>query len=305
MQTPTPLNTASAGVIIAALAWGGVLFGAEKIDFVPVPGFPEIPEHVTLGKCSAVAVDPRGQVFLFHRGKVPILVFDRQGKFLRGWGDDLIKSPHGLRLDRDGNVWVTDTGHHLVFKFTSEGKLLLALGTADKPGTGTDQFDRPTDIAFGSAGQVFVSDGYGNNRVMEFDRSGKFIKTWGQAGKGSGEFNLPHAVRVDSEQRLLVADRENKRIQVFDPRGGVLAIWTGFAPYGLEIDRDGRIFVADALAHKIVQLDATGEIVNVWGGPGTEPGQFQAPHMLATNSEGDLFVAEVDGMRLQKFVRRK
>jgi hypothetical protein len=285
--------------------WGGVVLGDEKVDYIPVPGFPEIPAHVKLGKCSAVAVDRRGQVYLFHRARVPILVFDRDGEFLRGWGDELIKSPHGLRIDRDGNVWVTDVGHHLVFKFDPEGKLLLALGTADKPGTGIDQFDRPTDIAFGAGDEVFVSDGYGNNRVLQFDRNGKFITSLGGAGKDPGQFDLPHAVRVDSDQRLLVADRENKRIQVFNRQGEVQAIWSGFAPYGLEVDREGRIFVADALAHKIVQLDATGKIINAWGGPGTEPGQFQAPHMLTTNAEGDLFVAEVDGMRLQKFIRRK
>jgi DNA-binding beta-propeller fold protein YncE len=139
---------------------------------------------------------------------------------------------------------------------------------------------------------------------MQFDARGKFIRTWGKAGKGPGEFNLPHAVRVDSRQRILVGDRENKRIQVFDRDGIVLAIWEGFAPYGLEIDREGTIFVADAVAHRIVQLDADGNIVHSWGGEGTKPGEFKAPHMLATDSDGSLFVAEVDGMRMQKFVRK-
>src|SRR5262249_53228156 len=102
---------------------------AEKIEFSPVPGFLQLPEGITLGPCSAVAVDRRDQVYLFHRSESPILCFDRDGRFVRAWGDDLIKSPHGLRIDRDGNIWTTDTGHHLVLKFSPEGKLLLSLGT--------------------------------------------------------------------------------------------------------------------------------------------------------------------------------
>jgi DNA-binding beta-propeller fold protein YncE len=284
--------------------WSASLFAADAIIFVPMPDFPLVPAGVTLGKCSAVAVDSRNQVYLFHRGKTPILCFDRDGTFVRGWGDDLIHAPHGIRIDGDDNIWTTDTGHHLVLKFSPAGKLLLALGTSDKPGAGHDQFNKPTDVAFGPSGEVYVSDGYGNNRIMQFDTRGKFVRTWGKAGKAPGEFNLPHAVRVDSQQRILVGDRENKRIQVFDRDGKVLAIWEGLSPYGLEIDREGTVFVADAVAHQIVQLDADGKIVHAWGGEGTRPGEFKAPHMLATDAGGNLFVAEVDGMRLQKFVRK-
>jgi DNA-binding beta-propeller fold protein YncE len=291
------------GLFTLVLASAATL-GAEKIEFVPVPGFLQLPAGVTLGPCSAVAIDGRDQVYLFHRAKSPILCFDRDGKFVRSWGDDLIKAPHGLRIDGDGNIWTTDTGHHLVLKFSPEGKLLLSLGTADKPGTGIDQFDRPTDIAFGAEGEVYVSDGYGNNRVMQFDRRGKFVRTWGRSGKAPGEFDLPHCIRVDSQKRVLVGDRQNKRIQVFDEDAKVLAIWEGFAPYGLEIDRDGTIFVADVLANRILQLDDAGKIVHSWGGEGSEPGQFRAPHMLATDSLGNLFVAEVDGKRMQKFRRK-
>src|SRR5258708_23417944 len=100
--------------------------------------------------------------------------------------------PHGIRIDRDDNVWTTDTGHHLVLKFNPQGKLLLSLGTSDRPGTGLDQFDRPTDVAFGPGDEVYVSDGYGNSRVMQFDTRGTFVKTWGKPGKKAGEFNLPH-----------------------------------------------------------------------------------------------------------------
>src|SRR5262245_26219875 len=276
----------------------------EKVEFEPVTDFFQVPPGVTLGACSAVAVDRRDQVYLFHRGKSPILCFDRDGNLVGGWRDGLIKAPHGFRIDGNGNIWTTDTGHHLVLKFSPGGKRLLSLGTSDKPGTGIDQFDRPTDVAFGPDGEVYVSDGYGNDRVMQFDARGKFVKTWGKAGTGRGEFDLPHCIRVDSQQRVLVGDRQNKRIQVFDRDGNVLAIWEGFAPYGVEIDRDGTIFVADVLANRIIQLDESGKIEHSWGGEGSEPGKFRAPHMLASDSAGNLFVAEVDGKRMQKFRRQ-
>lgn len=277
---------------------------AEKIEFVPVPDFPQVPKQVSLGKCSAVAVDGRSQVYLLHRGKSPILCFDPDGKFVRGWGDEYLHTPHGLRIDRDDNIWVTDIGNHLVLKFSPAGKLLLSLGTANKPGSELDQFNKPSDVAFGPADEVYVSDGYVNTRVMQFDGRGKFVKTWGKPGTGPGEFDLVHAIKVDSRKRVLVADRENERIQVFNLEGELLTIWKGYAPYGIDIDRDGTIFVADVVAHQIIQLDDTGQIVHVWGEKGDKPGQFQAPHMLAVDRAGNLFVAEVDGKRMQKFVRK-
>ena len=270
-----------------------------------MPGFPQVPAEITLGKCSAVALDSQGQIYLLHRGKTPILCFDRQGKFVRGWGDEFFNTPHGLRIDRFDNIWTTDIGNHLVLKFDVRGKLLLALGTSGKPGAGLDQFNKPSDVAFGARDEVYISDGYVNSRLMQFNQQGKFIKTWGKPGDGPGEFDLPHAIKVDSKQRVLVGDRENERIQVFDGEGNVLAIWKGFAPYGIDIDRDGRIFVADVAAHKILQLDDEGQIVHSWGSQGNQPGQFNAPHMLACDAEGNLFVAEVDGKRLQKFTRKK
>lgn len=278
--------------------------GAGPIEFTPVVGFPKTPAEITLGPCSAVAVDDIGEIYVFHRGKSPILRFDPDGKFIKAWGDDLIGKAHGIRTDKERNVWVTCVAHHVVLKYSPEGKLLLALGTADKPGAGNDQFDQPTDIAFGSEGQVYVSDGYGNSRVVEFDRRGAFVKTWGKKGTAPGEFNLPHAVRVDAKGRILVADRENKRLQVFDKEGKSLDVWTGFAPYGLEIDREGTIFVTDALENQVVQLDSSGKVVTRWGGKGTAPGQFSLCHMLSSNARGDLFVAEVEGQRVQMFRRK-
>ena len=275
----------------------------DAISFESRGDFPKLPADVVLGKCSAVATNSKGEIYLFHRGPRPLLCVDAAGKLLRAWGDDHIGTPHGLRVDRNDNVWVTDMGRHRVLKFDSTGKLLLALGTG-KAGTGNDEFDRPTDIAFAPNGDVVVSDGYGNSRVMKFSAAGRFLKSWGTKGTQPGEFDLPHAIILDSKGRLLVGDRENERIQLFDVEGKFLDQWPGFAPYGIAINGDGQVFVADAQANQVLRLDAAGKVQQRWGQKGTAPGEFDVPHMLAFDQAGNLFVAEVGNMRFQKLTKK-
>jgi DNA-binding beta-propeller fold protein YncE len=279
---------------------------AGKIpDYRPVPGWLKLPDDVKLGPVSAVATDSKDRVYVFHRGKRPVLVFDRDGKFLRSWGDDHLKTPHGLRIDRDDNVWVTDIGNHQVLKFDAAGKLLLTLGKKGEPGDGPEQFDRPTDVAVVPGGDFYVTDGYGNSRVLKFSKDGKLLGQWGKKGKGEGEFNLPHAICLDSKGRVYVGDRENNRVQVFDADGKFLAQWTeSGAPYGLFLARDGRMFVADGRAGWVKVLDDKGKPLGRWGEKGDGPGQFKMPHMLCVDSQGAVYVAEVDGRRIQKFVAR-
>jgi DNA-binding beta-propeller fold protein YncE len=273
-------------------------------DYKPVVGWMKLPSDIKLGPVSAVATDPDDRVYVFHRGKHPILVFDRDGTYLRSWGDDHLKTPHGLRIGPDRNVWVTDIGNHQVLKFDPEGKLLLSLGKKGMPGTAPDQFDRPTDVAVTPTGEFYVSDGYGNSRVLKFSAEGKLLQQWGKKGKGPGEFNLPHAICLDGKGRVYVGDRENERVQVFDADGKFLAQWPeSGAPYGLFLTGD-RLFVADGRANWIKVLDANGKTVGRWGEKGTAPGQFQMPHMLCVDSRGAVYVAEVDGKRLQKFVAK-
>jgi DNA-binding beta-propeller fold protein YncE len=286
-----------AGLLSCAIA------AEEFPDYRPVPGWAKLPEEIKLGPVSAVATDSADRLFVFHRGKHPILVFDREGKYLRSWGDDQIKTAHGLRIDHENNVWVTDMGNHLVLKFDSEGKLLLSLGKKGQPGEGPDQFNRPTDVAVAPSGEFYVSDGYGNSRVVKYSRAGKFLKQWGKKGKGEGEFDLPHAICLDSKGHVYVGDRENDRIQVFDGEGKFLAQWKeSGAPYGLFLTGANQMFVADGRAHWVKVLDAEGKTLGRWGEKGVAPGQFNAPHMLCVDSKGAVYVAEVTGRRLQKFV---
>ena len=221
------------------------------------------------------------------------------------WGDDHLKTPHGLRIDRAGNVWVTDIGYHQVMKFDPDGKLLLSLGKKGEPGEAADRFDRPTDIAVTAAGDFYVSDGYGNNRVAKFSKDGKFLMQWGKKGTGEGEFHLPHAICLDAKGRVIVGDRENRRIQVFDADGKYLAQWKeGGAPFGLFLAGE-RLFVADGYANAVNVLDLEGKRLGRFGEKGAGPGQFQLPHMLCVDSQGAVYVAEVNGKRVQKFVAKR
>ena len=202
-------------------------------------------------------------------------------------------------------MWVTDIGNHLVMKFDPEGKLLLTLGQKGRAGDKPDQFDRPTDVAVTTAGEFYVTDGYGNARVLKFDRAGKLLKQWGTKGTGEGEFNLPHAVCLDAKGRVYVGDRENNRVQVFDAEGKFLDQWKeSGAPYGLFLAGD-RLFVADGRANWVRVLGPDGKPLGRFGEKGDAAGQFQLPHMLCVDSRGDVYVAEVTNKRIQKFATAK
>jgi len=270
-----------------------------------VAGWPRLPDNSKLGPVAAVAADSSDRIYVFHRGKQPILVFDRDGKFVRSWGDGLVKTAHGLRVDRDNNVWITDIGSHLVTKFDPEGKVLLTLGQKDRPGDGPDQFNKPTDVAVAASGEIYVSDGYGNSRVVKFSKEGKYLKEWGKKGTGEGEFNLPHVVFLDTGGRVHVGDRENNRVQIFDPDGKFLGQWkdTG-APFGLFLTPGGRALIADGRANDVKVLDSMGKLLGRWGEKGTGPGQFSGPHWVCADGQGAVYVAETGGSRVQKFTAK-
>jgi len=305
------MDLAQSRSFLSILALCGIFFSsplqgqAPFPDYRPVPNWSKLPEGMKLGGVSAVATDSEDRVFVFHRGKKPIVVFDRDGNYLRSWGDEHFKTPHGIRIDSKNNVWTTDMADHHVMKFDPEGKLLLTLGKRGEAGTTPDRFNRPTDIAFASSGEFYISDGYGNARVLKFSAEGKFLKQWGKKGKEEGEFNLPHSIFVDAKGRVIVGDRENNRVQVFDADGKFLTQWKeSGAPYGMFVTTD-RVFIADVRASWIQVLDLEGKPLGRWGQKGTAAGDFSGPHMLCVDSQGVVYVAEVGGQRVQKFVAAK
>lgn len=311
------------------------LFPAQHSDmnilepYSVVHGWPQLPIGFVLGQVSGVAVDSHNHVFVFHRAEnswaadksrviasPTILCFDgTSGRLLSSWGQNRFLEPHGLRVDRDDHVWVTDRGLQQVFKFSHDGSLLLSIGTERRPGLDATHFNMPTDIAFASDG-IYVSDGYGNNRIAKFSPEGKFLFDWGRKGDGPGEFNLPHSVAVDAEGLVYVADRSNSRIQVFDPNGKFLKMWKSEQlgrPWSLTVGPDNLLYVVDGGDLKpappdrgqILKLDLSGKILAKWSRFGNYDGQIYWGHDLAVGRDGAVYVGDVyHGMRVQKFVPR-
>jgi streptogramin lyase len=279
----------------------------DKIPtYVPVADWLQVPKEFEFGLATAVATDKDDNVFIFHRGTPPIAVFDKNGKFLRSWGDDIHVDAHGLRIDHEGNVWTTDLSTHQVVKYDPKGKVLLTLGTKNKSGEGQDRFNEPADVAVSKAGHIYVADGYGNSRVVKFSKDGKYFKEWGTKGKDPGQFNLVHAIFLDGKGRVYVGDRENERIQVFDEDGKFLEQWRDSgAPYGMFLQNGQRVLVADGRANQVRILDLSGKVQARFGEKGTEPGQFMMAHGICADSRGVIYVTEGDGERVQKFVAKR
>lgn len=292
------------------------------------PGWPQPrPAAVEWGRMPGVVVDRQDQVWLFTRANPPVQVYTRDGKYVRGWGNEHIGTSHGLRLDAQGHVWTTDTANHVVMEFTPQGKPLRTLGTRGVPGEDAAHFDKPTDVAITPEGELYVADGYGNNRIVHFDRQGRFVKSWGRLGTAPGEFNLPHAIVADSRGRLYVADRSNARVQVFDPQGKFLAEWRNLmVPWGLTITandeiwacgcspmtwrKDDRHLSCPPKDQLLVRFDTSGRALQLWtlplGAEGKErPGELNWLHGVAVDSRGDLYVTDIIGQRAQKLLRRE
>jgi len=297
--------------------------------FHVVHGWPDLPDAYFLGEVSGVGTDSRNNVFVFHRGdhsgqkptgqpiEAPaVLNLDgNSGKLLGAWGANTFVVPHGLRVDRQDNVWLTDNYLHQVIKFSADGKLLMSVGTARTPGCDATHFNRPTDIAVAADGSFFVSDGYGNSRIAKFSAEGKFLLDWGQKGTKAGEFDTPHNVLIGPDQRIYVADRGNNRMQVFDSNGKFLEKWEGpelGRPWGLSNAPDGSIYMVDGgdfpagppNRGRVVRLDTQGNVLEKWGKAGRYDGQTWLGHAIAVARSGDVYVGDVNlVMRIQKFSR--
>jgi len=278
---------------------GGLLKYRVAIRFGEEPD--TMPNGWKFGRVSAVTTDSQGDVYVFHRGKKAdsVVVFDSKGQYLRSWGRDFFGNPHGIRADKQDNIWCVDNGNHQVYKFTREGKLLMTLGQKGVIASDEKSFGRPTDIAFTPNGDFYVSDGYGNSRVVKFDKNGKYLLAWGKRGSAPSEFHTVHSVGVDSKGRVYVSDRENNRIQIFTGNGEFLKQWTHLgATQGLFITPKDEMWVIthrnnveniayDTLAGRLMKLDIeTGKILGAMESPG---------HLLTVTAGGEIFVGSLTG----------
>lgn len=291
-----------------------------------------------------MGVDSAGRVYVGHRGENPILVFDPDGALIRMMGNDLIprrtgfvyepepgesgvvefcdpdadpeagrmvvtrgswRFLHGIHIDSDDHLWVTDVGSHTVLRFDPDGVLVLTLGTPGEAGLDRTHFNQPTDVTIGPQGEVFVTDGYVNSRVVKFSPTGEFLHSWGTRGSGPGEFNTPHAITTGPGGVLYVSDRTNFRIQLFDHNGHYLGEWTDLDIHGpddgeindLAWGPDGNLYLGNGRGHRITVLDATGHPIGGWGGPE----MFRVIHGITFDHRGHLYVAEVKGHRVRQF----
>ncbi len=278
-----------------------------------IEGWGKLPDGWSFVEGTAVAVDSKDNVFVFNRGQHPVIVFDRHGTFLRSWGEGMVGRAHGITIGPDDSVWLTDDGNHTIRQFRPDGTLRLTIGDPDKPAElqGGKPFNRPTHVALcPKTGHVYISDGYGNSRVHKYDPKGRHVLSWGEGGTDPGCFNLPHNIATDADGLVYVADRENHRIQLFDSQGNYQAQWNNLhRPCGLFADRKngGLVYVGEIptslavnaavpnLGARVSVLSAKGDLVCRFGGRfhGEKPGEFVSPHGLATDSRGDLYVAEV------------
>lgn len=279
--------------------------GNGKFKYEFVAGWDKLPNGWKYTQVAGVAVDSQDRVYVYNRGEHPVIVYDREGNFLNSWGEGFLKHAHGIFIDSNDYVYLADRFMQTVLKFTTSGELLMMLGTKDVASKDESPFNHLTDVAVSPEGEIYVSDGYGNSRLHKFSPDGKLILSWGRPGNAPGQFKLPHSVWVDRRNRVLAADRENHRIQVFTTNGEFITQWTGLLqPCDLFVDSDDNLYVAE-LQSRVSILNLEGELLAQFGGEkSNEPGQFVAPHGIWTDSKGDLYVGEVlEGQRIQKFRR--
>jgi DNA-binding beta-propeller fold protein YncE len=287
---------------------------APDLDMSPVLDPLPVPAGMTMGAPAAVAFDARGHLFVLSRGAQAFWEYDEKGAFVRTFGDRFTRA-HGLRIDRDGNLWATDVGAHTVMKFTRDGQLLLTIGTKGQGGdwneaTAAHLLNQPNDMAIAANGDIFVAQGHtpgpnGNARVLKFDKTGKFLTQWGGHGKGPGQFEVAHSIAVDAQGSLWVADRENQRIQVFDTGGKFLREmkYAGL-PCAFEIARD-YVWMVNGFAAQVLKLDLRGNVLAATGKQGKGAGEFGEAHFIAVSPQGELYVADSVNANLQKYVARK
>jgi DNA-binding beta-propeller fold protein YncE len=335
---PGRLRLVHIGVALVAVTCAVV---AQDNPYTPVPDWAKMPEGRTWGATSAVAIAPDGRsVWVAERcgantcvgSDLPaVLKFDANGKLVTSFGAGMFAFPHGIDVDREGNVWVVDAiplGNapppagkgHIVVKFSPEGKVLMTLGKAGVTGEGPDTFNQPSDVVVAPSGDIFVADGHGGNsnaRIVKFSKDGKFIKAWGKRGSGPGEFDTPHAIAMDSRGRIFVGDRANNRVQIFDQEGKFLDEWKQFSrPSGIFIDAKDTIYVADSESNTkrnagwkrgiYIGSARDGKVLHFIPDPEPAPDKSatSGAEGVAADAQGNVYGAEVGPRALRKYVKK-
>jgi sugar lactone lactonase YvrE len=316
----------AAGAAVIALALSATVFSqrpsdpalllpqqAPPLEYAAVANPLTLPAGTTMGVAASLAFDSKGHFIVFNRGPKAFVEFDADGTFVRAFGEGFTRA-HGLRIDAEGNFWATDVGAHVVLKLNHDGKVLLTIGTKGQAGAwdeeaGAHLLDQPNDVAIGRSGDIFVAQGHtpgpmGDPRVLKFDKTGKFIKSWGGKGKEPGKFEIAHAVAIDSKGLLWVADRENQRIQVFDQDGTFVRQMTyAGLPCSFAIGRKS-VFMVNGFAGQLLKLDLDGRVLAAVGKPGTGLGEFGEAHFVAVSPKGDIYVADAINGGVQKFLKK-
>ena len=301
-------------------------------SYVLVEDWPKLPEDLVLGNPTGLGIDSENNILVFHRASrvwqepMPedkiqentILTLNKQtGEILKSWGADLFIMPHGLEVDKENNVWVTDVALHQIFKFSSDGNLLLTLGEAKVPGNDAEHFNLPTDIAVSNDGSFYVSDGYGNSRVVKFSKEGEYLFEWGTFGNKQGEFNTPHGIDLDNNGNVYVADRENNRIQKFDAEGSFITVWQNKITeqlYSVTIDnQNDHLFGIDYMTvndtivkgSDIFRFDLNTNLQMQFGRTGFYDGPISRYHDIQIDYEGSIYVGDILGNKVQKFRLKK
>jgi len=325
------LKSALSGVLVVVMSSApldvvSAQSGAPPNPYHEVANWAKLPAGATWG--GVISVDPAadGDVWVLHRSDPPILRFDQAGTVVTGFGAGMIVQSHGMALDRDGNVWVTDAQikngkGNQVFKFSPKGTLLMTLGKAGIAGGGNDVFSGPCDVIVGQNGEIFVADGHVAdspvNRIVKFSKDGRFIKAWGKRGSAPGEFDTPHSLAMDSRGRIFVADRGNSRIQIFDQDGRFLDQWKQFGrPSGVFIDKNDAMYVADSQSNSKQNpgfargirvgsaKDGTVTALIPFVEPDAEKNNNAGVEGVAADAKGNLYAAEVSTEKFKKYARQ-
>lgn len=271
------------------------------LGYSKVEGWPKLPDGWRLGPVASVAADSQERYYIFHRGTEapPLICFDKNGGYLRSWGEGKFVRPHRILIDENDNLWLIDEGGHILYHYTPEGELIKKLGTKGVPGEDGTHFYRPTDITTGLDGQFYVSDGYGNKRVARYDKDLKFLGQWGSEGEGEGQFILPHAITTDTDGIVYVCDRNRWRVQIFTPEGEYLTQWTHIGkPYQIILTPDDHFFLCDGHNSRVWKLEKSGKVVGFFASrtPEVVARGETTVHDMALTLNGNILLAHLDGV---------